>query len=244
MGAEGTAVTEAAVGPGTQGPSACPRIDDVLVVGVGGQGVLLVSDLLAEAWFSSGFEVKKSEVHGMAQRGGSVESHVRRGEEVHSPLIPRGRAQALVALEPLEALRYLPWLAPGGLAVTTDLRLVPATVLSGQAAYPPLEEVLCALRTVAGRVLVVESERVRGALGSLRVLNVVALGALAAHLGDVAPGAWEQALRARLPRAVEPNLRALELGRAMAGEAPARGADRADGRSRTPRLTPPPPPDT
>ncbi len=108
----------------------------IVMVGVGGQGILLASEILAQAAMLEGYEVKTNEVHGMAQRGGSVVAQIRYGPEVYSPLVARGSAQILGALEKIEALRYADYLAPDGLAVVNAQAIVPVTVSSGAARYP------------------------------------------------------------------------------------------------------------
>ena len=107
-------------------------ITSVLFAGVGGQGIILASSILAECAFNDGLMVKQSELHGMAQRGGSVISHVRFGKEVYSPLIPRGRADYLVALEELEGLRYNFYLKPGGVMILNKKRVIPPTADPGE----------------------------------------------------------------------------------------------------------------
>ncbi|MCR4400282.1 MAG: indolepyruvate oxidoreductase subunit beta, partial [Syntrophomonadaceae bacterium] len=112
------------------------RVTSILIAGVGGQGTLLTSRVLAHVAEQEGLDVKVSEVHGMAQRGGSVVSQVRFGPRVYSPLIPMGDADVLLAFEKLEAARWLPFLKEGGLLIINDERVDPAPVMSGDMAYP------------------------------------------------------------------------------------------------------------
>ncbi|MBQ7813077.1 MAG: 2-oxoacid:acceptor oxidoreductase family protein, partial [Thermoguttaceae bacterium] len=112
----------------------------VVLVGVGGQGILLASAIVAQAALDSGYDVKTNEIHGMAQRGGSVVAQIRYGEKIYSPLIPKGTATVLASLERVESLRYVDYLAPNGLAVVSDQIIVPTTVSSGAASYPTLDE--------------------------------------------------------------------------------------------------------
>src|SRR5512139_77248 len=107
------------------------KITNILLVGVGGQGILLASEILAETFMLAGFDVKKSEIHGMSQRGGSVVSHVRYGREVHSPIVPEGEGDILFGFEILETYRSLPLLRQGGTVVANDLRISPPAVLLG-----------------------------------------------------------------------------------------------------------------
>ena len=111
-------------------------ITNILLVGVGGQGILLASEILSEAFMLAGFDVKKSEIHGMSQRGGSVVSHVRFGKEVFSPVVPEGQGDILFGFELLETYRYLSLLKPGATVVANDYKIAPPSVLLGQAVYP------------------------------------------------------------------------------------------------------------
>ena len=126
------------------------RINNILVVGVGGQGIILATDVIAATFLRAGFDSKKSEVHGMAQRGGSVESHVRRGDSVASPLISPGDVDAMVAMEGLEALRYAHMMHPDGQILYDPLRLPPLAVATGSAEYP--EDVTGRLARYAAKI--------------------------------------------------------------------------------------------
>ena len=186
-------------------------VTSVLLAGVGGQGVLLASEVLAEAAALAGNEVKKSEVHGMAQRGGSVVSHLRFGREVFSPLIPRGGADFLVSFERLETLRYLDMLHRDSLVLVNDQRILPLPVSVGKAAYP--EDVEERLRLAGVRARFVDGQGRARAAGNAKAVNAVVLGALSA-LMSIERGIWEQALRRQVPaRLLDVNLRAFALGR-------------------------------
>lgn len=160
---------------------------NVILAGVGGQGAVLASKLLARAAMGRGLPVKTAETIGMAQRGGSVFSHVRMGEGAASPLVGRGRADAIVAFEPAEAARQLPFLRPGGLVVTSDAPVVPVSSATGGPAYD-LPAVMAYLREAVGegRLTVVDAATAARELGTARVLNVVLLGA-AAQAGALGP---------------------------------------------------------
>lgn len=200
--------------------TAATAVNDILVVGVGGQGVLLATDILAEGFLAAGNDVRKSEVHGMAQRGGSVESHVRRGAVVHSPLIRRGRADALVSMEILEAWRYLPWLAPGGIVLSSLQRIVPASVAAGGPPYPETAAIVAQLRRRARRLVLLDPAAVAAETGDARTMNVALVGALSAFIADVPGDVWRGVVEARVPaRALDANRRALSLGRERAGQA-------------------------
>ena len=186
-------------------------VTNVLLVGVGGQGVLLGSEVLAAVAAIAGFEVKKSEVHGMAQRGGSVVSHLRFGAEVYSPLISRGAADYLVSFERLETLRYLDFLHAGSVVLVNNQQIVPLPVGVGKAVYPAaIEERLLATGV---RTCFVEGHAIALATGNAKAVNAVILGALSAIM-SFAPALWEEALRHQIPpRLLDLNLRAFALGR-------------------------------
>lgn len=185
-----------------------------LLAGVGGQGTILASNLLAEVALAAGFDVKKSEVHGMAQRGGSVNTHIRwDAEQVYSPLIGVGEADMLLAFEWAEALRYLGYLRAGGVAVVNQHTIEPITVTSGGAHYPTEEELRVAYGPVTERLYVVPGTAIAQELGNARAANVVLLGALSTFL-EVPVETWLQVVEARVPpRYVELNRQAFLKGR-------------------------------
>jgi indolepyruvate ferredoxin oxidoreductase beta subunit len=148
----------------------------ILLVGVGGQGTILASRILSEGLMAAGFDVKMSEIHGMAQRGGSVSTHVRYGKKVYSPVISPGEADVLVAFEKVEALRWLLYLAPGGRLVVNDTEIFSLPVLLGQAKYPERAEEALAERVREFRL--VDAAGIAGRLGNPKAQNVVLLGAL------------------------------------------------------------------
>lgn len=192
------------------------RVTNVWITGVGGQGTLLASELLAMAALESGLDVKKSEVHGMAQRGGSVVSQVRLGKKVYSPLIASGDADVLLAFEKAEALRYASVLQPDGVVLVNDLEIPSSTVLSGEDTYPEGAEDV--LRKIAAKVLVVPGAKLAKEIGNPRVLNVVLLGVLSKLL-PLAPEAWPEVIRKRVPaKFVDLNLAAFAKGRQWAEE--------------------------
>jgi len=197
-------------------------VTSVLLAGVGGQGVLLASEVLAEAAAIAGSDVKKSEVHGMAQRGGSVVSHLRFGPQVHSPLIPRGGADFLVSFERLETLRYLEYLHRGSVVLVNTQEILPLPVSVGKARYP--RDVEERLGATGVRALFVDGHGIALAAGNAKAVNAVILGALSAILRFDA-GVWEEALRRQIPsRLLEVNLRAFALGAAAVGPAGSAGA--------------------
>ena len=186
----------------------------VMLAGVGGQGILLASEIIAEAALLSGLDVKTNEVHGMAQRGGSVIAQIRFGPEVFSPLVPEGSARVLAALEKIEALRYYRHLAPAGGAVVRTQEIILVSVASGQAVYPEDAEVR--LKKVFPRLVLLDALEVAGGLSSPRSANVVVIGAVSHFLG-LGEEVWMEALKRRVkPAFLEANRRAFAAGRALA----------------------------
>ncbi len=184
-----------------------------LLAGVGGQGTLLASDILAEVGLRIGADVKKSEVHGMSQRGGAVTSHVRWGERVASPLCEKGTVDYFVAQEMLEGLRWIEFMRPGGTLLLSDQRIVPVSTVYGTDQYPPDQHMILTFKQVAGKVVLIEAQQAAEALGNPRVANSVLLGALSAQLA-VPEADWLAVIEARVPRKhVEVNRRAFFAGR-------------------------------
>lgn len=184
-----------------------------LLCGVGGQGTVLLSRLIGAAAMARGFSVRGTETIGMAQRGGSVVSHVRMGDDIASPLIGKGAADVLISFEPGEGVRALPWLAPGGMVIVCDRPVPPVTGLLGGAAYSGADMVDF-LRQNAPNLVVINGDAMMGRLGSPRALNVallgaaVAAGALPFGLADA-----RAALTARLAERFHTvNLAALQAG--------------------------------
>ncbi len=186
----------------------------IRIVGVGGQGIVLASNLIGEVALAAGLDVKKAEVHGMSQRGGSVTCDVRFGEKVFSPLAAPGEVDLIIAFERLEALRNLSALKPDGTVVVNRQSIAPSTVTSGMATYPP--DVDERLRAEAPRLVFVDGPRIAGELGDPRVINSAVLGA-ASLLLPFSEEQWEEAFRARLKdKGVEVNLQAFRRGRSEA----------------------------
>jgi len=185
----------------------------VLFAGVGGQGIVLASSLLATVCLDMGHDVKQSEVHGMAQRGGSVTSHVRFGSQVSSPTIPAGEADYLLAFELLEGARWCGHLAAGGTALVNRQRIAPITVSSGALEYPgDLER---QLQSDGGSAILVDAFDMARTAGSTRAVNMVLLGGLAAQL-DFDTDVWRQAIANRVPpKTLETNWKAFEAGRGV-----------------------------
>jgi len=188
-------------------------VTNILLVGVGGQGILLASEILAETFMLAGYDVKKSEIHGMSQRGGSVVSHVRYGKEVFSPTVPEGEGDILFGFELMETCRYLPLLKQGGKVIANDLKIQPPAVLSGQTAYPDdLPEVI---RSRFPDFLLVDGQKLATEAGNPRAANTVLLGAVSKLL-DISEEFWFKALEKMVPaKALEVNRKAFLMGRAL-----------------------------
>ncbi|MDR2849241.1 MAG: indolepyruvate oxidoreductase subunit beta [Verrucomicrobiota bacterium] len=184
---------------------------NVSLVGVGGQGILLTSDILAKTAALAGLDVKKSEIHGMAQRGGSVISQVRFGAKVYSPIIPDGASDLLVSFERLEALRWRHLLAPGAKVLINDMNLTPVTVSSGQ--QPAVADLDARLAAEYPDAVVIDATALAKELGNLRAVNMVVAGALS-KLTPFSPEQWEQAMRERIPaKLIDLNIKAFGIGR-------------------------------
>ncbi|MGQ9513141.1 indolepyruvate oxidoreductase subunit beta [Thermodesulfitimonas sp.] len=189
------------------------EVTSILIAGVGGQGIILAGKVIGWAAALSGFDVKTSEIHGMAQRGGSVITHVRFGPRVFSPVIDPGSADFLLAFEKLEALRNLSFLKPGGSVILNTQVIEPLPVLLGREEYPTGIE---AQITARFSLLSIDAVTEATACGTPRVANSVLLGALARQL-SLPTDIWEKALAAAVPaRFVDINRRAFARGFAIA----------------------------
>ena len=186
---------------------------NVIFTGVGGQGVILAGKVLMDVALSSGYDIKESEVHGMAQRGGTVDCCIRFDKKVYSPLIELGTADYIVSFEMLEVMRKLDYLAPGGAVIVNKLTMDPAPVQTGAMKYPTdIEEWLSAN---IKRSQVVDTEPVLKEIGSKKSLNIVMIGALSKHL-EFSDEQWKAAITKHVkPKVLDTNLQAFELGRAL-----------------------------
>lgn len=185
---------------------------NIMIVGVGGQGTLLTSRILGGIATEAGYDVKISEVHGMAQRGGSVVTYVRYGESVAEPIVEEGYADVLIAFEKLEALRYAHFLKKDGVIICNDQKIEPMTVSTGQAKYP--EHII---ETLKGKynVKVVDAMDEAKKLGNVRVFNTVILGVAASQM-EFKKETWMEVIRNTVPpKTVEVNLKAFEIGYTM-----------------------------
>jgi indolepyruvate ferredoxin oxidoreductase beta subunit len=185
-------------------------VKSILFVGVGGQGTILASKLLSEGLMKFGLDVKMSEVHGMAQRGGSVTTQVRFGSKVYSPLIEKGKADVIIAFEKSEAARYIDYLKKDGHLIVNDYEIHPVTVLIGKDKYP--ENLNERLKTTVYNTIIVDAAKIAEELGNIKAQNVVLLGAVikALKLDNIN---WKEAIESIIPpKAIELNLRALAAG--------------------------------
>lgn len=182
---------------------------NIMIVGVGGQGTLLTSRILGKLAIEAGYDVKLSEVHGMAQRGGSVVTFVRYGEQVEEPIVEEGQADVLIAFERLEAFRYLHFLKKDGALIVNDWRIDPITVVTGMASYP--EGILDMLKA-ARNTIAVEATREAKRMGAPKAFNVVVLGAAARYIGFDKED-WIKVIETTVPpKTVEVNKKAFEAG--------------------------------
>jgi len=186
-----------------------------LISGVGGQGTVLASDILSDVGISSGYDVKKSDILGLAVRGGAVVSHVRWAEKVYTPVMEEGSADYLIGFEWLETLRRISYVHPGGTILVNDCRMDPISVSSGEAEYPDRERILTLLEKTAKNVMVIPGLQTALDLKEARVLNIVMMGALSGLLA-ADPKFWEEVIQRRVPRRfLDLNREAYRRGRAL-----------------------------
>jgi indolepyruvate ferredoxin oxidoreductase beta subunit len=183
---------------------------NIIITGVGGQGILLASEIISQAAVQAGYDVKRSEIHGMAQRGGSVNSHIRFGQKIYSPLVMQGECDLLLSFEELESLRMADFVKKDGTIIVNTQKINPSTVSSGSATYPDnIEEIL---KTYFISVVFVDALDLAKQAGNLRTANIALLGAASKKL-NIPKEIWEDAIVKRVPeKAIEVNLKAFQLG--------------------------------
>ena len=182
----------------------------IMIVGVGGQGTLLSSRLLGAVLTTKGYDVKVSEVHGMSQRGGSVVTYVKYGDEVYSPIIEKGEADYILSFEQLEAARWLPYLKQGGKLIVNTQKIDPMPVVIGAAEYPL--GVIEAIAATGTDITSIDALSLAVEAGSSKAVNVVLMGVLASKT-DIAYDTWVEAVKATVPaKFLELNLKAFDLG--------------------------------
>jgi len=179
---------------------------DILVAGVGGQGVILASDIIGETALSAQYDVKKADTLGMAQRGGSVISHVRIGRQVRSPLIKKGEANVLIAFEKLEAARWSYYLQPGGVVVANNHAVPPSSVNTGNEQYPNDQEITSILKQRTDRIYFIDGTRHARELGNVRTLNIFMLGSASVFI-PIETQVWEDTIS----RHLSPNIRQINI---------------------------------
>jgi indolepyruvate ferredoxin oxidoreductase beta subunit len=185
---------------------------NVLMTGVGGQGIILASDVLTEVMMRYGLDVKKSEIHGMAQRGGSVMSHVRFAEHVSSPLIPYGSCDILLSFEELETARYMPYIKADTTVIINRFRLSPPMVIAGKESYPDITPIL---KEKALDIRMVDGSALASELGNARGVNVILLGVLSMVLKP-AESLWIETISDMLPEKIRvKNIEGFKRGRQL-----------------------------
>lgn len=190
------------------------KTTNIAVVGVGGQGTLLASEVISRAAMLAGYDVKKSEIHGMAQRGGSVISQVRFGEKVYSPIIPQGDTDFILSFEKLESLRYADSISPDGVALINDQIITPVTVSSGQ--QPWIDDMDKRIEKAFPNRRIIPALEIAERLGNVRTVNMVMTGVLSTLL-DIDYDVWKQATSELVPpRYKDLNMKALDVGRSEA----------------------------
>lgn len=187
------------------------QITSIVLAGVGGQGILLASEITAQAALLAGFDVKTNEVHGMAQRGGSVLAQIRYGKKVYSPLVAKGTAKVLVALEQIEAIRFADYLSAEGFAVASSQAIIPVSVSSGAAKYP--QNVKQMLDDVFKKLVFIDAAKIAIECGNIRAANTVLLGAMSNYL-DLSRDCWHKAIEIAVSgKYADLNKKAFEAGR-------------------------------
>ncbi|MBN2568690.1 MAG: indolepyruvate oxidoreductase subunit beta [Deltaproteobacteria bacterium] len=187
----------------------------IMLVGVGGQGIIRASDILSSVIMDAGYDVKKSEVHGMAQRGGCVSSHVRYADKVFSPLAMKGGVDLLISFEKLETLRYLDYLISNGKIIINNEEIYPPSVNMGEGEYP--SDVVETIRKYFHDITVVEASVLAEKAGDMRMTNTVMLGALSVHM-SIDQALWEEVLKRTFSgRMAKMNLSAFSMGRNIQG---------------------------
>ncbi|MCX7749000.1 MAG: indolepyruvate oxidoreductase subunit beta [Clostridia bacterium] len=184
---------------------------NIMIVGVGGQGTLLASRVLGTVALKKSYDVKVSEVHGMAQRGGSVVTYVKWGEKVFSPIIEKGEADIILAFEQLEAIRWLQYLKPGsGKMIVSSQKINPMPVITGKAKYP--DNIIGKIKEAYGNTISLDALEIAKSCGNMKAINIVLLGVLAKSTG-IEKEIWIESIKEIVPQKVlDVNLRAFEAG--------------------------------
>jgi indolepyruvate ferredoxin oxidoreductase, beta subunit len=190
------------------------KITNILLSGVGGQGIILSSNIISDLLFEEGFEVLKNEIHGMSQRGGDVCSHIRFGKEVYSPTIELGTADYIVGFEWLEALRMYPYLRKGGVCIINDTVIEPAPVKAGIVAYPPAEKIKEVFSGITDRLVISDAATIVKDLGNPRGVNIFLIGILSKYMESIPHHKWIDSIRKNVkPEFIEKNIQCFDAGR-------------------------------
>ncbi|GAB6909226.1 Pyruvate/ketoisovalerate oxidoreductase [Desulfosarcina cetonica] len=189
------------------------KTTNVLVVGTGGQGVITASEILSDVAMFSGFDTKKSEIHGMSQRGGVVTSHVRYSEKVYSPMIMEGEVDILLSFELAETVRWMHYLKPKGRVIANLQQIIPPAVYAGMGRYP--EDAVSVIRQGADHSILVDAQLIAKELGNPRLVNTILLGIASAFL-DLSVDGWKTVIANRVPpKFKELNIVAFDRGRGL-----------------------------
>ena len=184
---------------------------NIMIVGVGGQGTLLASKMLGYVLLAKGYDVKVSEVHGMSQRGGSVVTYVRYGEQVFSPVIDKGEADIIIAFEELEAARWLEYLKPGGQIITNTQQIEPMPVITGAMDYPA--DIVSKMEAKGAKVDSLDFLKLAEEAGNSKAVNICLMGKFSRYLPDISDELWQEALEKNVPaKFLELNKKAFALG--------------------------------
>jgi indolepyruvate ferredoxin oxidoreductase beta subunit len=189
------------------------KVTNIFLSGVGGQGTILASNILAEVFLNAGYDVKKAEVHGMAQRGGDVTTHFRFGKKVYSPLICQGEVDFLMSFELLEALRYINWVKPTGKIIINRQAILPPSVTLGQMEYPKdVEQTF--KKYCKSNVWIINGQEIARKLGNIQAANVVLVGAFSNFFPEVKVDQWTDTIKVLLaPKLHDLNIKAFYAGR-------------------------------
>jgi indolepyruvate ferredoxin oxidoreductase beta subunit len=189
------------------------KVTNIFLSGVGGQGTILASNILGEVFLKAGYDVKKSEVHGMAQRGGDVTTHFRFGKKVYSPLIKYGEVDFLISFELLEAMRYINWVKPEGKIIINKQAILPPAVSLGQMEYPKDVEKMFK-KYFKDNVWIINGQGIARKLGNIQTANVVLIGAFSNFFPEFKEEQWTDAIQALLMKKLhELNIKAFYEGR-------------------------------
>lgn len=185
---------------------------NIIIAGVGGQGVILAGNIIGDAAIASGYDVKKTDTIGMAQRGGSVISHLRVAPKIYSPVIGESQADIILSFEKMEAARCFSFLKPGGIVILNNREMPPLSVGCGMEKYPSDEEIMAVLRQKTDSIFYVEGTQKAGAIGNLKVLNIFMLGCLSWFM-DIEDKVWRECIIKSLPaKILAINITAFETG--------------------------------